>query len=593
MCGIFGYIHHSKLDHGPIFEELRRRGPDGSGEFTHPFTYHGESKNLTFLHARLSILDLSDAGSQPMSSECGRYTLCYNGEIYNFLEIRSELEKKGHKFVSNSDTEVLLRGYIEHKDQILKKLQGIFDFAIFDKKENELFIARDQLGVKPLYYTNSNESFSFSSELAPLVKSKLLSPLKLRDQSVWDFLTLGNVPAPHTIFEEIKVLPPGHKALITNAGLKIQKYWNLCDVAPLKEKIDYREATDTVNTKFTQILERQMRSDVPISAFLSGGIDSGLLVGLMGQISGKKINTFSIGFGSEGEDLNEWALAKLVAGRFNTNHTEVSISQDDFKNCLDDYIDSMDQPTADGLNSYFISRSVQKKYKVAFSGLGADEVFGGYPLFKIAYKNASSPIKAPFLPLRVMRKLGFEHMAFDPNKLEKYRFINREIFNLSKSKCEYRWNDELDAYQNISAFETNHYLPNMLLRDADAISMHHSLEVRVPYIDPELFEYVYSLPQDLKHANHINKKLLIDSFPGVLPDEITKAPKRGFEMPVGNWIAKVLSAELSTLHEKLSDLALPEGLVQAMVKRFYSNPRDYRGVWSLLVLTMWRERQKL
>ena len=540
MCGILGQISNKNIDEKIFYNELfklNHRGPDDNGIFI--------DKNVALGHTRLSIIDLSDLAHQPMISECGRYIVVYNGEIYNYKDIKKDLEKKGYFFRSHSDTEVILNGFIEYKEEISDRLNGMFAIAIYDKLSKELFLLRDRSGMKPLYYFKNYQNFVFSSELKCLVGYSKIYNIEAKIL----FLLLGYVPEPLTIYDKISSFPAGHYAFFKDGQLKFYKF----DEYKFEPKIKkpYREIISDIRTLFNQSIQRHLISDAPLGIFLSGGVDSSLLTAVASQYK-QNLHTLSIIFTED--RLNEEYFQDLIVKKYNTKHKKYLIEEKSFLEEIDNFFQTMEQPTIDGLNTYFISKAAREcGLKAVFSGIGSDEIFYGYPSFKdVRILKSMHNFKFIFANLSKFsnkyKKLELlkadEDLAyylpkrglFTPYEISKILKINiKEIYeSISKLWSWYNTTFIKDLEDKISFFELNMYMKNQLLRDADLFGMANSIEIRVPFLDKELLNY--TLRVESKHKiGKTNKQLLIDIFKDLLPDEIFKRPKMGFTLPYENW----------------------------------------------------------
>ncbi len=540
MCGILGQISNKNIDEKIFYNELfklNHRGPDDNGIFI--------DKNVALGHTRLSIIDLSDLAHQPMISECGRYIVVYNGEIYNYKDIKKDLEKKGYFFRSHSDTEVILNGFIEYKEEISDRLNGMFAIAIYDKLSKELFLLRDRSGMKPLYYFKNYQNFVFSSELKCLVGYSKIYNIEAKIL----FLLLGYVPEPLTIYDKISSFPAGHYAFFKDGQLKFYKF----DEYKFEPKIKkpYIEIISDIRTLFNQSIQRHLISDAPLGIFLSGGVDSSLLTAVASQYK-QNLHTLSIIFTED--RLNEEYFQDLIVKKYNTKHKKYLIEEKSFLEEIDNFFQTMEQPTIDGLNTYFISKAAREcGLKAVFSGIGSDEIFYGYPSFKdVRILKSMHNFKFIFANLSKFsnkyKKLELlkadEDLAyylpkrglFTPYEISKILKINiKEIYeSISKLWSWYNTTFIKDLEDKISFFELNMYMKNQLLRDADLFGMANSIEIRVPFLDKELLNY--TLRVESKHKiGKTNKQLLIDIFKDLLPDEIFKRPKMGFTLPYENW----------------------------------------------------------
>jgi asparagine synthase (glutamine-hydrolysing) len=568
MCGIAGVIDFSRVlspEDWRLTEKMTHsqvhRGPDDSG------FYQGAHAALG--HRRLSIIDVSAAGRQPMPNESGTVQVVYNGEIYNYLELRGELRKAGHGFRSNSDTEVLVHGYDEWGiEGLLERLRGMFAFAIYDEREERLLLARDRLGIKPLYYHvgAGGKRLTFASEVKAMVRSGAVSD-EVDIAGITGFLLFGAVPAPWTTVRGVRCLPAGHWLALSREGLELKRYWELPAGGGLPEQ-EASEVKRSLPGLLEDAVRRHLMSDVPLGVFLSGGVDSAGLVALASR-TGQRLTTLTVVF-SEAE-FSEARLANRVAQRFGTEHREVLIRSRDFAEEVSRILEAMDQPSNDGVNTFFVSQAARKcGLKVVLSGLGGDEVFWGYehcrrlatrlsplrwfmsapsvvrkPLAKagIAYGRLSG--KENWMRLGFMAKeagAGAAYMTlrgfFAPEQVSLLLGCDeREVYSELARYLE----PEKDEARRVTAsgyhrLETRRYLHDQLLRDTDVYSMAHSLEVRVPYLDHEVVESVEGLPQAMKVAQGRNKPLLADAVGDPLIDELAQARKRGFTFPFRNWM---------------------------------------------------------
>jgi asparagine synthase (glutamine-hydrolysing) len=594
MCGLFASITQKEINHQRVLETLQRRGPDGQGHLHKEVTVSEEKRALNLIHTRLSIVDLDQQSNQPFHSHDKRYSLIFNGEIYNYIELKKVLISQGLQFRTQSDTEVLLASYIFWGESCLEKLRGIFSFCIWDHRDESLFIARDHLGVKPLYILNHGKEFALSSTIEALLASNLVTNKNINEKALDHFLAYGSFDGEHTLIDQIKMFPPAHFGVYKNDHLKVDRYWQM-ELPEQQPGHTYEDAVKHIRQLMLETTEYQMRADVDVGAFLSGGIDSGLLVALMSRYTDKPLHTYSIGF-EDNQELLEWDLAKLSAKKYQTKHHEIKITEDTFLNSLDEFIHAIDHPTVDGLNSFFVAKETGKDLKVAISGLGGDEAFAGYFFYPKIYQasKAIAPLKqiSNIMPNQLRRKGKFSFLKYSTNHLEsilnEHRIIHpaplkRRVFNPLPIKENY-------YLSSTSIHELLYYTPNTLLRDVDAVSMHSSLEVRVPFLDHKVIEYTLSLPDQYKVSRQYNKPLLIDAFPDALPKEVISAPKRGFEMPVGRWIFKKYQDQLKDLKSGLSFLQINPTLIDQSISQFEKNNDQYRAVWKLIVLYHWSKK---
>lgn len=623
MCGIAGIVGLNlnniiKADSAiqKMTDAIAHRGPNSQGIWHDDNCYLG--------HRRLSIIDLSEAGNQPFISQDGRYIMVYNGELYNYKDLKFSLQRSEfgtsqlpYFFKTNTDTEVILASYLRWGKECVNYFNGMFAFAIWDTKEHQLFIARDRMGIKPLYYQFKNNTLLFASEIRALLKSDLIEK-KLNQKSVAEYIQYTTVHAPNTILQDVNMLLHAHTIEFntqTNA-FNISSYWNIAKFAKSKEELTYKETTEKVNELLTQAVERRLVADVPFGAFLSGGIDSSAIVGLMSKVSTDKIQTFNISF--DESEFSEAKYAQVIAKKFNTQHHEIKLSPDDFLKQLPEALNAIDHPSGDGPNSYIVSKATKNAgITMALSGLGGDELFAGYDIFKRfielekkAWLNAL-PAKGIAGKLLAAKKKSIqgdktsEILNLDTiNGFTAYP-TNRKLFNQSdyKSLLKKQYNDSAFIQQiikncetdkthklsRVSLFEIKTYMQNILLRDADQMSMAVALEVRVPFLDYKLVEFALSIKDDYKYP-HTSKKLLVDALGDLLPSEIVNRPKMGFVLPWKNWLKDDLKEFCEENIAQLSKLSfVNRDAVILIWNRFLNNdPKiTWSRVWHLVVLNHW------
>jgi asparagine synthase (glutamine-hydrolysing) len=620
MCGIWGAINAADERTAEIATQaMHHRGPDDSGY------YVAQSPiPVALANTRLAIIDLSQAGHQPISNEDGRFWIVYNGEVYNYAPLKLILQEQGHQFTSDTDTEVILHAYEEWGHKCLDHLRGMFAFAIWDSAEGKLFAARDRLGIKPFYYSYQinpsdfrSSTFVFASELKALLETNLVER-RLNYPAIHHYLSFYAVPTPYTILEGVESLPAGHYLTFKDGDLTIKPYWSL----PASEPLDMSE--EEIVARLRKLLEESIRlrmiADVPVGAFLSGGIDSSAVVALMTRASGEQLRTFSIGFGAEGQHIDERSAARVLADHYGTEHTEVIVTGQDVRDQLDQIIRAMDQPTGDGLNTYLVSQATAQHVKVALSGLGGDELFAGYPQFKMFDQSRRArkfwnlvPGMAKSAARRAAGDTGPLRRAFtwlDGDMLERYERV-RILFSQSRKMeiytpatvaalaapessleylARYLHPAEQDTIAQLTRLELLNYMANTLLRDTDAMSMAHSLEVRVPLIDHKLVELAVRIPASMKLRNAQPKWIFAQALKDILPEEVLTRPKRGFEMPVAAWMRHELRGVLEDVFSRES--VERRGLfrydaARAIYDDFLENDTPYMHTWALAVLELW------
>ena len=632
MCGIFGIIARNAhipdgvLERGTL--SLAHRGPDDSGTIVLRDSVP-EPVEIGLGNRRLAILDLSPLAHQPMhDGETGNW-IVYNGEIYNFRDVRKELEIAGTSFNSHSDTEVLLKAYAHWGEQCLAKFRGMFAFAIWDARRHRLFLARDPMGIKPLYYVEAGSYFLFASEVRTLLGTGHVRR-KLNQAGLMNYLTFGSAYDPLTLLEGVRALPPGHTLTWEGGALRLASYWDLVDESANAAQSSSVGSEDCAGNDLRPALEEAVRlqlvSDVPVGVFLSGGIDSSALVSILSR-GGVTPSTFSIVFREA--EFSEAQHSRAVAAKFRTDHHEISVSQADVLAAIPDALRAMDLPTMDGVNTYFVSRETRRAgVKVALSGLGGDEVFAGYSSFRTVprlerlsqfWKHFPRPVRASLAstfaalsPLNDQnRKLA--SLARDNGRVLHPYFLTRMLFTPGQRDALFQASSvrstdaasesqrlslqralPLDPINRVSYLESRCYMLNTLLRDADFMSMSQGLEVRVPLIDHQLAKAVLALPGAWK-VNSTPKKLLVEALAGTLPDEIVHRPKRGFTLPFEHWIRQELRSEIEPvlsakrIGEGPLGGALDGGQVQQVWDDFLRGTVSWSRPWSLYVLQRWCE----
>lgn len=643
MCGICGEIDFSKgIKTEPIkrmCDVLVHRGPDDEGMVFFRGNQYYEvkrsfqmvSKNEGFEvglgHRRLSIIDLSEDAHQPMSNENGTIWIVYNGEIYNFQNLRKELEEKGHLFKSKSDTEVILHAYEEWDVDCLNRFRGMFAFAIWDSKLKRLFMARDRLGEKPLVYFNKNGQFVFASEIKALLQIPGVER-KVNNSGLHHYLTYQYVPSPDTIFEGIKKLPPAHYLLYDrNGNIRIERYWKLNFNSRQKNHADVQEFSDLIRTELEESVKLRLISDVPLGAFLSGGIDSSLIVGMMGKLSGKPVKTFSIGF--EEKDFDELIYAKLVSDHFATEHHEFVVRPNAIE-ILPKLIWHYNEPFADSsaIPTYYLANVTKNYVKVVLTGDAGDENFAGYKRYLWSkwvalFIKIPGKIRRELIPtfLRVIsyshwkektlnRLIDFMESLSDDqvrNYAEQIKIFNAKekgdiytedlVKNLGKKNPldfltkKYEEAETDDLLGKLLYVDINSYLPEDLLVKMDIATMANSLEARIPFLDHKFMELVAGIPSQLKMKGSMTKFILKKSFSDLLPEAILKRKKMGFGVPVSRWFKKELK---EYIYEILMDSRTlnrgyfrREGIERLLDEHITSRYDHSAKIWALLILEIW------
>jgi asparagine synthase (glutamine-hydrolysing) len=633
MCGICGKIslNGPSVDPdllGRMTGLLAHRGPDGEGIYTH----QGRRLSAGLGHRRLSIIDLSDAGRQPMASEDGTLWIVFNGEIYNFLQLREELERKGHRFKSRTDTEVILHLYEEDGPASLSKLRGMFAFALWDEGAETLLVARDRVGIKPLVYYWDGRTFLFASEL----KSILLDPSVTKEVD-WNaaelYLTLNYIPAPHTIFKNIRKLWPGHFLILRDGTLREEAYWDIdrhrTDAS--RNALDSRQLKKELFTALDASVRSHLVSDVPVGAFLSGGIDSSVIVGLMSRNTSRPVSTFSIGY-KDMPLFDETRYARDVAALNRTDHHEILLSANDILSAIPDVLDSFDEPFADSsaIPSFVVSRETARHVKVALSGDGGDELFAGYRMYSGEYWHSlyrripemtrrcliepillRIPDSRDSLPADYARRIkkflrgarndfGDRYLAWNEILTKDQRASlllclppgtpDPGRHSLGRRLDEFHG----DSINRMLYADFKESLPGDMLYKVDAMSMLNSLEVRVPLLDHLVCELAFSFPGHVKMKRGRGKLIFVETFKPILPPSLHRRPKWGFEIPIGKW----LKGDLNYLiHEYLSrDRIQRQGIfhfdvIRGMVENLMSRRADTSWqLWNLIVFQNWYDR---
>jgi asparagine synthase (glutamine-hydrolysing) len=618
MCGINGIYGVSKLENPKLLIEkmnavTKHRGPDFSGVFV--------DNHVAFGHNRLAIIDLNSSSNQPFVSNDGQVVLVFNGEIYNYKEVKALLPE--YDFKTNSDTEVIVAAYQKWGIGCVHQFNGMFAFAIWDKTSHKFYLVRDRLGIKPIYYFDNNQQFVFSSEMRGVMSLPFVDK-SINPAAVADYIQYGTVHAPRTLLSSIKMLLPGHYLTITDEGLSITEYWDINEKYSRKsQRQSYDEVKEEVKTLFFKSVERRLIADVPFGAFLSGGIDSSAVVAAMSKVSSNKIKTFSITF--DEEEFSEAKYARIIAEKYNTDHTEIKLTPEDFLKTLPKAIASMDHPSFDGVNSYVVSEATKKAgVTMALSGLGGDELFAGYDIFKRAHSLLDKKWMFSF-PHMLRNFAGTAIKLAKPSvssekiakilkvkylELPYYYPINREIYSDEEvQKYVYGISEYRNAVKEIVDFgvgintngskapflsrvsyaEINTYMQNVLLRDTDQMSMAHALEVRVPFLDYELVEYVYGVKDEFKYP-HSPKKLLVDALGDLLPKEIVNRPKMGFTFPWDTWMRGNLKEYcVEGLNALKATKIVDDAFIDKQWKSFLagSSKTKWSHIWHLVVLGQW------
>ncbi len=616
MCGIAGVVgsnNPNRVDW--MVKCMRHRGPDDSGVM--------ELGNAVIGMSRLAILDLSQSGHQPMISHCKRYAIVYNGECYNFREIRSKLEALGDVFVSQSDTEVVLQAYARWGEECLQMMNGMFAFAIWDTQENTLFAARDHIGIKPFYYTQQDGDFIFASEINTLLQGGVSADIDRA--AVFQYFTFGYIQQPLTILSNAKALQPGHCLTYRNKQLSIKKYWQ---ISASHKNVSFEDAAIELTERLRKSVKLQMISDRPLGLFLSSGLDSASVLAAM-KMNGVSAKTFSIGFEENLYTKNESHEAAELAQFFGSDHTDITLQANDVINLLPQYFQSLDQPSVDGLNTFLVSKFAAQSMTVALSGLGGDELFAGYSrhsllLWKSRHRNLQwlSRLATPRAAVHMPQKLAdllWKGRAYGESSdfLLNYTLARTLTFPSYHGLLKVGDRDILNSYKTVFAnlgllsesdttldkilkLEAYTFMSSNLLRDMDPASMTHSLEVRFPLLDKNIMEFAFSLPDHFKvdisnqprprgegsksYSETGAKKVLLHAMQPYLPPGFAEKKKNGFKLPTNYWLRKMGDAKLKEFifdqHAVWSSF-LDEKKAYQLYTEFVTNPTADPAFWKL------------
>ncbi|MCB0509219.1 MAG: asparagine synthase (glutamine-hydrolyzing) [Chitinophagales bacterium] len=630
MCGIAGFLSFDKTEFASDVQglnaaitKLNLRGPDFQG-------YSLYNEKLGFAHARLSIIDTSDASNQPMSAYNNSLHLIFNGEIYNYRELRDGLITKfGEQFQTQSDTEVILRMYKHYGVECVSHFNGFFAFAIYDEASDQVFIARDRMGIKPLFFAQKAKQFYFASELKALLEFNI--PRQIDFVSLQQYFQFNYIPQPNSILQGVKKLAPGAYLLISNKGEITQKSYYKIPFQKKYSNLSYTEAQVELKRILELSVQRRLVSDVPLGSFLSGGIDSSVIATLAARHQ-TNLNTFSIGF-TDNPYFDETKYANLVAKRIKSNHTVFSLSNQDLYDNLHNILDYIDEPFADSsaIPVYILSRKTREKVTVALSGDGADEMFGGYNKHMAEFKMleggfASAAVKAGLPLWKLLPKSRHSKFSNLFRQLERYaegakmeakerywRWCSFTPESYPKDLIKFDLNTLSNTYESRKQEILQHFtstkdinetlrsdmdlvLVNDMLTKVDLMSMANSLEVRVPFLDHELVNFAFQLPGHYKVSHQGRKRILKDAFRNELPSELYTRNKMGFEVPLLQWFRSDLKALI--LDDLLADNFIVEqnlfnlSAVQNLKRTLFSNnPGEVHAqIWALIVFQVWYKK---
>jgi asparagine synthase (glutamine-hydrolysing) len=631
MCGICGKLYFEKgrpvekqlID--DMCSALRHRGPDDMGTY---MSYPTASVSIGLGQTRLSIIDLF-TGRQPISNEDKSIWVVLNGEIYNFKPLRASLIEKGHIFYTESDTEVIVHSYEEYGEEFVRHLNGMYGIAIWDEKKEKLILLRDRIGIKPLYYYISNDSLLFATEIKAILKDNIKREIDL--QSLWNYLSYNYIPGPLTIFKGIRKLMPGHILIWEKGRSEIRQYWDLesskIQTDPIQHHISENEYIENLYQKIKEAVRLQLVSDVPLGVFLSGGIDSSIVVAMMREVANSRIKTFSIGF--EDRSYDELDYARIISNHFGTEHYELVVKMKP-KDILPKLAYFFDEPFADfsAIPVYYLSEMTRKNVTVALGGDGGDELFAGYETYN-AYKFANLYKLLPgflskgIIPA-VVKRLPVSHkrISFD---YKAKRFVRGAL--LPPAEAHFWWKviftedakkelkahgtewtagledpfqlmkqhfnsaTQYDTLSRLQYMDMKVYLPDDILTKVDRMSMAHALEVRPPFLDHSVVEYAFDIPSSMRLNRFTKKYILRKLMENKLPPKILQGKKRGFNVPVPSWLLNELR---ETVHDLLSPKTiLDQGFfnadyVQKIIKEHEDIKFDHsRNIWGLLIFSLW------
>lgn len=613
MCGIFGIFFKennrviNKKWVASVIAPMNHRGPDEEGIYI--------NGNVCLGHKRLNIIDLN-AGPQPVYNENRDVCVVFNGEIYNYKELRSELIKKGHVFQTKCDTEVIVHSYEEWRDECVNRLQGMFAFCVYNKRQNTFFLARDRIGIKPLYFYNDNSVFIFSSEIKPILYSNLV-PRDVNSDAIDFYMSIGYVPAPETMFKGIYKLEPGYCLSIDRNGINKHEYWKLS--AGNNTALSFKEASRRLEEEISECVRSHMMSDVPLGVFLSGGLDSSAVVGLMSHHSNSPVKTFSVGYKNAKKE-NELGYARIIADKFKTEHHEFILEPGDFFESINIFLHYSEEVIIESaaIALYQLSKVARQHVTVLLSGEGADELFGGYPLHWKMNKLERYHRYLKYVP-------GFKESAYFkalPEKIRKYIYwisvpfesryktvssdvipdmknsmYTQDFMEISDNKVESFFEDvyanisDMTMLQKMLYVDTKYWLPDDLLIKADKMTMATSVELRVPFLDHKLVEFAFGLPDEYKSNWTQGKLILKNSVESLLPHDIIYRPKKGFPVPVSKWFSGELYDRVSKIlleHRTLQRGYFNKKYIEGILQRHKKGREDLsKRIFSLLLLELW------
>lgn len=618
MCGINGILKRNASANvteeiiTSMNKQLIHRGPDAEGIFL--------NKDIGLGHRRLKIIDLA-GGAQPMFSHDKNIVVIFNGEIYNFKEIRRHLESKGYTFKSKSDTETIIYAYMEYGIDCVSQFRGMFGIAIYDINQKKLTILRDRLGIKPVYYYLDENILVFSSEIKPIITALNRKP-DVHLDSLDFYMSVGYVPGENTLFDNIKKLQPGHFLTVQNNQVTIKQYWDLYQNPPLEPS--FEEALERFEELAEESVKLRMISDVPLGAFLSGGLDSSMIVALMSRLGGNTVKTFSVGYRDQPE-ANELGYAKIVADHYKTDHHEFLLEPLDFFNSLETLVEHTEEPIIEsaGVALFQLSQLAREHVTVILSGEGGDEILAGYPLYQIMPKVDRLHRLVRHLPTSLTQRVG--HYLSDNEKRTKYwdwlqlpqhkryqgisndvtasikgrmyadpQLLNSHAATSRYFETLYNHHSSGTDLQKMTYTDVKSWLPDDLLVKADKMTMAASLELRVPFLDHKLVEFATSLPDHYRLRGKKGKYLLKKLGHNLLPHEIIHRKKKGFPVPIKAWLRGSLydqSAEILLDNSSFNSNYFNKNYIENMLLRHKRGDEDLsRRIFSLLNLEIWHRR---
>lgn len=636
MCGICGVLDYSRRETGIDEALLKRmtdvivhRGPDDEGAFVTP------DRTVGFGFRRLAIVDLSPAGHQPMSTPDGNLTIVFNGEIYNHLELRAELEAKGYTYRSRSDTETILYGFQEWGTALFSKMLGMWGIAIWDGRTNRLICARDRIGIKPLYYTQRDGRFLFASEIKSIFAHPAFSP-ELHEEMITYYLTFLTTPAPDTLFRGIHKLEPGCFMVVNRDGTAHkERYWDILDACAKPVLADTPSSEAGIKHELIRLLRQsikdRMMSDVPFGVFLSGGIDSSTNVALMAELMDRPVQTYTVGF-KELAKYNELEYARQIAARYGADYHEVMIDHNDAVRVMDDLVWHTDEPNGDSvcIPLYFVSKLARDNGTIVVqAGEGSDEEFGGYAWMSRDVR-VQERLWKPYMHLpRAVRGLG--HAAASMILTPQHKYLVLDYFRRAAANEPLSWGGAVDLtethkryllaesyrtrsvadvvmrhhgevlsrstvpgyLQRLTFNEFRSRLPELLLMRVDKVGMAHGIETRVPFLDHRLVEYAMTIPQSLKIKNGVPKYILKKAVEGLLPNDIIYRPKQGFNAPMQEWFRGPLEqyARDRIFNSPLTKQGIFNyDFVRQLMDDHHNGMKNGQSVWTFLNFTLWWER---